>query len=90
MEAQRQRQQVVADLLALAVLPVYLRKGIGSRLLEHVIDVAERVARHVALARSELIDDANRGSIGARSPLDRSSIEARSAFDRVSIEPNPL
>jgi GNAT superfamily N-acetyltransferase len=35
---------VVADLLALAVLPTYQRKGIGTKLLDHVIDVAERVA----------------------------------------------
>jgi len=38
------RQQVVADLLALAVLPAFQRKGIGSKLLDHVIEVAERVA----------------------------------------------
>lgn len=38
------KQQVIADLLALAVLPTYQRKGIGTKLLEHVIDVAERVA----------------------------------------------
>jgi GNAT superfamily N-acetyltransferase len=38
------RQQVVADLLALAVLPAYQHKGIGTKLLDHVIDVAERVA----------------------------------------------
>jgi ribosomal protein S18 acetylase RimI-like enzyme len=37
-------QQVVADLLALAVLPAFQRSGIGGRLLEHVIEVAERVA----------------------------------------------
>ena len=37
-------RQVVADLLALAVLPPYQRHGIGTRLLEHVIEVAERVA----------------------------------------------
>jgi ribosomal protein S18 acetylase RimI-like enzyme len=36
--------QVIADLLALAVLPTYQRKGIGTKLLDHVIDVAERVA----------------------------------------------
>lgn len=38
------RQQVIADLLALAVLPAFQRKGIGSKLLDHVIEVAERVA----------------------------------------------
>jgi ribosomal protein S18 acetylase RimI-like enzyme len=37
-------RQVIADLLALAVLPAYQRRGIGTRLLEHVIEVAERVA----------------------------------------------
>lgn len=35
---------VVADLLALAVLPNQQRRGIGQKLLTHVIDVAERVA----------------------------------------------
>jgi len=35
---------VIADLLALAVLPAYQRRGIGTQLLEHVIEVAERVA----------------------------------------------
>jgi ribosomal protein S18 acetylase RimI-like enzyme len=37
-------QQVVADLLALAVLPAQQRKGIGAKLLAHVIEIAERVA----------------------------------------------
>jgi len=37
-------QQVVADLLALAVLPSQQGRGIGSKLLAHVIEVAERVA----------------------------------------------
>ncbi len=36
--------EVVADLLALAVLPAFQRRGIGSKLLAHVIEVAERVA----------------------------------------------
>lgn len=36
--------QVVADLLALAVLPTQQRRGIGNKLLAHVIEVAERVA----------------------------------------------
>ncbi len=37
-------QRVIADLLALAVLPSQQRRGIGSKLLTHVIEVAERVA----------------------------------------------
>lgn len=37
-------RQVIADLLALAVLPAFQRRGIGSQLLDHVIEVAERVA----------------------------------------------
>ena len=36
--------EVVADLLALAVLPAFQRRGIGSKLLTHVIEVAEHVA----------------------------------------------
>ena len=39
-----QSSHVVADLLALAVLPAHQRKGIGTKLLHHVIEVAERVA----------------------------------------------
>ncbi len=39
-----QSSTVVADLLALAVLPSYQRRGIGTKLLHHVIEVAERVA----------------------------------------------
>lgn len=35
---------VVADLLALAVLPTQQNRGIGTKLLHHVIEVAERVA----------------------------------------------
>ena len=37
-------QRVIADLLALAVLPSQQRRGVGSKLLTHVIEVAERVA----------------------------------------------
>jgi ribosomal protein S18 acetylase RimI-like enzyme len=36
--------QVIADLLALAVLPSFQNRGVGTRLLLHVIEVAERVA----------------------------------------------
>nr|HEX4318742.1 N-acetyltransferase [Kofleriaceae bacterium] len=43
-EQSPQPHQVIADLLALAVQPVHQRHGIGSTLLTHVIEVAERVA----------------------------------------------
>jgi ribosomal protein S18 acetylase RimI-like enzyme len=46
--------QVVADLLALAVLPAYRGRGIGSRLLLHVISVAERVAPSSRIAALRL------------------------------------
>lgn len=38
------KSPVVADLLALAVLPAFRNRGIGSQLLNHVLQVAERVA----------------------------------------------
>lgn len=44
LEATSPNAEVVADLLALAVLPVFQHRGIGTRLLTHVIEVAERVA----------------------------------------------
>jgi ribosomal protein S18 acetylase RimI-like enzyme len=52
-------KQVVADLLALAVLPHYQRKGIGGNLLAHVIEVAERVApsSHIAQLRLTVAED---------------------------------
>lgn len=46
--------QVVADLLALAVLPAFQRKGIGTKLLLHVIEVAERVAPSSKIATLRL------------------------------------
>jgi len=48
-----QTSQVIADLLALAVLPGFQGRGIGTRLLHHVIDVAERIApsSHIASLR---------------------------------------
>src|SRR5438132_10426990 len=47
-------QRVVADLLALAVLPTFQRHGIGSKLLQHVIEVAERVAPASQIAQLRL------------------------------------
>ena len=45
---------VVADLLALAVLPSFQRKGIGTKLLDHVIEVAERVAPSSSITQLRL------------------------------------
>jgi len=46
--------QVIADLLALAVLPSFQNRGIGTRLLLHVIEVAERVAPSSQIASLRL------------------------------------
>ena len=53
MEAPSASSEVVADLLALAVLPAFQKRGIGAKLLTHVIEVAERVApsSHIAALR---------------------------------------
>jgi len=44
LETPNPNAEVVADLLALAVLPAFQRRGLGTKLLTHVIEVAERVA----------------------------------------------
>ena len=55
--------QVVADLLALAVLPGFQRRGIGSKLLHHVIEVAERVAPTSQIASLRLtVAETNAGA----------------------------
>lgn len=54
---------VVADLLALAVLPSFQRRGIGTRLLHHVIEVAERVAPSSRIATLRLtVAETNTGA----------------------------
>lgn len=52
-QAPGRTSQVIADLLALAVLPSFQGRGIGTRLLHHVIEVAERIApsSHIATLR---------------------------------------
>lgn len=55
--------QVVADLLALAVLPAQQGRGIGSKLLAHVIEVAERVAPSSQIAALRLtVSETNTGA----------------------------
>jgi ribosomal protein S18 acetylase RimI-like enzyme len=77
------KQQVVADLLALAVLPLYQRKGIGSKLLAHVIDVAERVApsSHIAQLRLTVAEN----NVGAQRLYARAGfhiVEGSATYDR--------
>lgn len=55
--------QVIADLLALAVLPSFQKRGIGTKLLHHVIEVAERVAPSSQIASLRLtVAEANTGA----------------------------
>jgi ribosomal protein S18 acetylase RimI-like enzyme len=77
------KQQVVADLLALAVLPLFQRKGIGGKLLAHVIDVAERVApaSHISQLRLTVAEN----NVGAQRLYARSGfqiVEGSATYDR--------
>jgi ribosomal protein S18 acetylase RimI-like enzyme len=80
---ERGRQQVIADLLALAVLPLYQRKGIGNKLLAHVIDVAERVApsSHISQLRLTVAEN----NVGAQRLYARAGfhvVEGAATYDR--------
>lgn len=77
------RQQVVADLLALAVLPLYQKKGIGSRLLAHVIDVAERVApsSHITQLRLTVAEN-NTGAQRLYARTGFHIVEGAATYDR--------
>ena len=52
--ARRGASAVIADLLALAVLPAFQGHGIGTKLLLHVVEVAERVAPSSGIAALRL------------------------------------
>ena len=76
-------QQVIADLLALAVLPAHQKKGIGSKLLEHVIEVAERVApaSHISQLRLTVAEH----NVGAQRLYARTGfhvVEGGATYDR--------
>jgi ribosomal protein S18 acetylase RimI-like enzyme len=76
-------KQVVADLLALAVLPLYQRKGIGGNLLAHVIEVAERVgpSSHIAQLRLTVAED----NVGAQRLYARTGfhiVDGSATYDR--------
>jgi ribosomal protein S18 acetylase RimI-like enzyme len=76
-------KQVVADLLALAVLPIYQRKGIGSMLLDHVIEVAERVAPASNIAQLRLTVAEN--NVGAQRLYARTGfrvVDGSATYDR--------
>jgi ribosomal protein S18 acetylase RimI-like enzyme len=75
--------QVIADLLALAVLPAHQRKGIGGKLLSHVIEVAERVApsSHIQTLRLTVAED----NVGAQRLYERtgfSIVDGNATYDR--------
>ena len=77
------KPQVVADLLALAVLPLYQKKGIGTKLLAHVIDVAERVApsSHITQLRLTVAEN----NVGAQRLYARAGfkiVEGAATYDR--------
>ena len=77
------KPQVIADLLALAVLPTYQRKGIGGKLLAHVIDVAERVApsSNITQLRLTVAED----NVGAQRLYARAgfhAVEGAATYDR--------
>ena len=83
MEEVARSQQVVADLLALAVLPAFQGKGIGTRLLHHVIEVAERVApsSHITQLRLTVAED----NVGAQRLYARNEftiVDGSATYDR--------
>ena len=77
------QQQVIADLLALAVLPAFQRRGIGSKLLAHVIDVAERVAPASRIAQLRLtVAEDNSGAQRLYARAGFHVVEGAATYDR--------
>ena len=77
------RQQVIADLLALAVLPAFQRRGLGSKLLDHVIEVAERVApaSHISHLRLTVAEN-NTGAQRLYARTGFHIVEGAATYDR--------
>lgn len=75
--------QVVADLLALAVLPTFQGRGIGSKLLAHVIEVAERVApsSHITQLRLTVAEN-NTGAQRLYARTGFHIVEGAATYDR--------
>lgn len=75
--------EVIADLLALAVLPSYQNKGIGTKLLHHVIEVAERVAPTSRIAALRLtVAEANTGAQRLYARHGFRVVEGAATYDR--------
>jgi ribosomal protein S18 acetylase RimI-like enzyme len=75
--------QVIADLLALAVLPTYQGYGIGTRLLAHVIEVAERVAPSSQITHLRLtVAEDNVGAQRLYSRHNFSIVDGSATYDR--------
>jgi ribosomal protein S18 acetylase RimI-like enzyme len=75
--------QVIADLLALAVLPEFQRRGLGGKLLNHVIEVAERVApsSHIGTLRLTVAEN----NVGAQKLYERTGfaiVDGSATYDR--------
>ena len=74
--------QVIADLLALAVVPAFQRRGIGGKLLNHVIEVAERVApsSHIGTLRLTVAEN----NVGAQKLYERTGftiVDGSASYD---------
>lgn len=75
--------QVVADLLALAVLPTYQRNGVGGTLLTHVIEVAERVAPSSSIDTLRLtVAESNTGAQRLYARAGFRVVEGGATYDR--------
>jgi ribosomal protein S18 acetylase RimI-like enzyme len=82
-EEQTRTPRVIADLLALAVLPAYQRHGIGTRLLHHVIEVAERVAPSSQITHLRLtVAENNTGAQRLYARYGFSVVDGSATYDR--------
>ena len=74
---------VVADLLALAVLPAYQNKGIGTNLLHHVIEVAERVGPQSRITQLRLtVAESNTGAQRLYARYGFRMVDGSATYDR--------
>lgn len=74
--------QIVADLLALAVLPTYQGMGIGTRLLHHVIHVAERIVPGPTASLRLTVAEHNRGAQRLYARNSFTIVDGTASYDR--------